>query len=147
MTMSFVCIDLLSSLNRPIDKDGVTRADYEKWVDTYLKAHKNQSYKYRGKDVYAACCAYLHTYGSEANRHKKDQDTLMFGYHDGGKHMIDSTNEERLVLISMSSFVNDLVCAVAAFLETCQADRALRARVESRLSKVLSKVPVSQNKM
>lgn len=89
VAMAHICIDTLANLARPIDKEKVTRADFKEWVDTYLKAHPDQPYQYRGKDVYAARCALLHKYGAEAELHEEDPDTTRFAYHDGGKHQYD----------------------------------------------------------
>ena len=86
VAMAFICIDTLASLGRPIDKKRVTRSDFKEWVDIHLKGHPDQPYKYRGKDVYAARCAFLHKYGSEAELHNEDPDTIKFAYHDGGQH-------------------------------------------------------------
>jgi hypothetical protein len=141
VAMAYICIDALANLARPIDKQKVTRTDFKEWVDTYLKAHPEQPYQYRGKDVYAARCAFLHTYGAEAELHDEDPDTIKFAYHDGGKHQYDPNVEPRLVLIGTKSFINDVVIAVETFLRKCQSDEVLRQRVESRLVKVLQVVP------
>ena len=141
VAMAYICIDALASLARPIDKQKVTRADFKEWVDTHLKAHKDQPYQYRGKDVYAARCAFLHTYGSEAELHEEDPDTIKFAYHDGGEHKYNPSIERRLVLIGTKSFINDVVHAVESFLKKCQSDASLKKRVGSRLVKVLQIVP------
>ena len=86
VAMAYICIDALANLARPASKERVTRSDFKQWVDTHLKAHPDQPYQYRGKDVYAARCALLHKYGSAAELHEEDADTIMFGYHDGGEH-------------------------------------------------------------
>jgi hypothetical protein len=143
IAMSFVCIDTLANLGRPIDKSRVTRKDFKDWVNAHLSGHPDQPYQYRGKDVYAARCAMLHTYGSEASLHEEDPDTIMFAYHDGGKHNYDPSIKRDLVLIGVSSFVNDVVCAVQSFLDECQKDPLLRQRVEERLPKVLQVKPFS----
>jgi hypothetical protein len=135
--MAYICIDAIANLGRPTDRQKVTRADFKKWVDTYLKAHPDQPYQYRGKDVYAARCAFLHTYGAEAELHDKDPDIIKFAYHNGGKHQYDPNVERNLVLIGTKSFTNDVVIAVDTFLEKCQSDEMLRMRVEPRLVKVL----------
>lgn len=139
--MAYICIDAIANLARPTDKQKVTRADFKEWVDTYLKAHPDQPYQYRGKDVYAARCAFLHTYGAEAELHDEEPDTIKFVYHDGGKHQYDPNVELSLVLIGTKSFINDVVIAVETFLEKCQSDEILRQRVEPRLVKVLQVVP------
>ncbi len=141
VAMAYICIDTLANLARPIDKERVTRADFKEWVDSYLKAHPDQPYQYRGKDVYAARCALLHKYGAEADLHDEDPDTIKFVYHDGGKHEYKPDVEPRLVLIGTKSFINDVVIGVESFLEKCQTDKRLRERVEPRLVHVLQVAP------
>jgi len=70
--MSFICIDAMANLSRPKDKTKVTRSDFKTWVDKHLSGAAEQTYKYRGKDVYAARCSFLHTYGAESELHEKD---------------------------------------------------------------------------
>jgi hypothetical protein len=141
IAMSYICIDTLASLGRPVDKVKVTRNDFKDWVDSHLKGHPDQPYQYRGKDVYAARCAFLHKYGSEAELHLSDPDTIKFGYHDGGKHQYNPTVERGLVLIGTKSLTNDVVHAVESFLDQCQSDTQLMQRVESRLVDVLQTIP------
>jgi hypothetical protein len=141
LAMAYICIDTIANLARPINKPKVTRADFIEFVDTYLKAHPDQPYQYRGKDVYAARCAFLHTYGSEAALHEEDSDTLKFVYHDGGKHQYKPSVEPSLVVIGTKSFINDVIIAVDLFLKKCQSDVSLQQRVESRLVKVLQIMP------
>jgi len=141
IAMAFICIDTIASLSRPVGKKRVTRADFIEWVDTYLECQPDQPYKYRGKDVYAARCAFLHTYGSEAELHK-NSDVKKFGFHDGGEHKYNPNVDERLVLIGTKSFVNDVLLAVKQFLEKSKTDSLLRQRVEGRLPKVLQIMPL-----
>lgn len=84
IAMAYICIDTLASLSRPSEKMKCTRCDFIEWADRYLRAHPDQPYQYRGKDVYAARCALLHTYGSEAELHRENSETVKFAYHDGG---------------------------------------------------------------
>lgn len=141
LAMSYICIDSLANLSRPADKQLVTREDFKNWVENHLKGHPDQPYQYRGKDVYAARCAFLHTYGSVADLHEKDLDTIKYGYHDGGKHNFDPKVAPDLVLIGIKSFVNDVIYAVESFLELCKSDNSLRELVESRLARVLRIIP------
>jgi hypothetical protein len=141
IAMSFICIDTMASLARDIDKKKATRSDFKKWVDTYLKAHQDQPYQYRGKDVYAARCALLHTYGSEADLHDEDLDTIKFGFNDGDMHIYQPTIEPRLTIIGAKSFTNDVILAVQSFLLDCKNDSSLKTRVELRLQKVLDETP------
>lgn len=144
VVMAFICMDTMAFLSLPAGKDKQVRADFITWVDAYLKGHKEQSYQYRGLDVYGARCALLHAFGSEADYHQQYPDAKRFGYHDGGKHAYDPTVDEHLVLIGVASFLNDVLHAVEAFCEACKADQDLRARVESRLPKILATFPVNE---
>jgi len=141
LAMAFICIDSLANLSRPEGKKKVTREDFKSWVENPLEGHPEQPYQYRGKDVYAARCAFLHTYGSEADLHEKDPDTLMYGYHNGGKHNYNPEVSPGLVLIGTRSFINDVVHGVESFLVQCKTDLALRKRVESRLAHFLKAHP------
>jgi hypothetical protein len=141
--LAFICIDTLANLSRPEGQDGVRRADFIRWVDTYLKGDPEQNYQYRGKDVYAARCAYLHTYGSEASLHKTDTDTKKFGYSNGGEHMYNSEVDQSLVIIGARLFISDLFAAIVAFMKECEANGKKKKLVEDRLPKVLNTFPVS----
>jgi hypothetical protein len=116
IAMAFICIDTLANLARPDGKERVTRGDFKYWCDAYLRGHLDQPYQYRSKDVYAARCAFLHTYGSEAELHRDNPDTIKYGYHDGGKHKYNPDIDPSLVLIGTKSFINDVVIAVDSFL-------------------------------
>ena len=145
IAMSYICIDALANLSRPIEKKKVTRSDFIDWVNTYLTCDPEQQYKYRGKDVYAARCSVLHTFSSEAELHQEDLDTIKFAYHDGGKHYFDPNVDPRLVLIGAKSFVNDIVIGVGRFIDACKLNPEMMKLVESRLERVLNKVPVPRD--
>ena len=136
IALAFICIDALANLAMPVGKQKVTRADFKEWVDKYLKAHPDQPYQYRGKDVYAARCAFLHTYGAEAVLHEEDPDIIKFIYSNGGKHLYNRNVDPQLVIIGSKSFINDVIIGVDQFLKECQRDQSLRQRVESRLDGV-----------
>lgn len=141
VAMAYICIDTLANLSRPANKEKVTRSDFKAWVDTHLEGHPDQPYQYRGKDVYAARCALLHKYGSEAELHNQDPDTIMFGYHDGGEHQYNPDVNKQLAIIGTKSFINDVIHAVDSFLKLCQQDSTLRQLVEERLPSVLQSMP------
>ena len=142
IAMSYICIDALANLSRPVEKAKATRKDFIDWVNTYLTVHPDQPYKYRGKDIYAARCALLHNFSAEAELHEDDLDTMKFSYHDGGKHYFDPKVDPRLVLIGAKSFTNDVIISIEKFMGACGANPDLMRLVESRLDKVFNKVPV-----
>ena len=148
----YVYIDTLAYLGMPATKDKNTRSDFIEWVDSYLKADSQQSYQYRGKDVYGARCALLHTFSSEADFHVQNQDAIKFGYHDGGQHAYDPKINPTLAIIGTAFFINDFVIAVTNFLQDVKrriADESEKNILQARLNKILNTVPfpssVSEN--
>ena len=129
----------------PEEKEQQTRADFIAFVDTYLKAHEDQPYQYRGIDVYAARCAMLHRYGSEAALHRKDPTIKMFGYSGGGgRHFFNPDVSTTLVIIGTASLLNDIAIAVTDYMKACLVDTSLRTRAEQRLPHVLKVFPHPQ---
>ncbi|MFY9314790.1 MAG: hypothetical protein WAO95_04430 [Burkholderiales bacterium] len=143
LALSLICMDTMAYLSRPAGQAAQTRAEFTAWVEKYLKGHPDQPYQYRGLDVYAARCAVLHSYGSEATLHRADNTIKIFAYHDDGKHMCDETADARLVLIGLMSFLNDVRIGAGSFLEDCEKDAALRALVEPRLGGLLTHSPIA----
>lgn len=141
VAMAYVCIDTMAFLSLPADRETQGKADFIAWVDSYLRGHEDQPYKYRGLDVYGARCALLHAFGSEANFHQQNPDAKKFGYHDGGKHGYEASINEHLVIIGTASFLNDVMLAVGSFIQACAVDADLRKRVEGRLPKILANFP------
>lgn len=142
LAMCFIAIDSLASLARPIDKARVTRSDFVDWVNRYLNGHSEQKYKYSGKDVYAARCSFLHTYGATSEIHERDTTTIKFVYHDGGRHVYRPEVNPALVIIGVRSFADDVIRAMDDFVEECDKDIELRARVEARLNELFNIVPI-----
>ncbi len=66
LALAYVGIDTMAYLAMPDGKSEQTRQDFIAWVDTYLKAHADQPYQYRGLDVYAARCGVLHAFRRRA---------------------------------------------------------------------------------
>ncbi|WP_253860364.1 hypothetical protein [Aeromonas sp. CU5] len=144
LAMGFIAIDTLANLTRDEGKARATRSDFQNWVDCYLKAAPEQPYKYRGKDVYAARCAFLHSYSSDAELHDKDNDLIKYIYHDGGKHVFNPEINNKLVIIATRSFVYDIICAANNFMAECEINFKLRSIVESRLDTILQFTPYQQ---
>ena len=71
LILMYCTIDILSSLNRPKDKEDSDRKEFISWVARYLLPKTNLNCK--AKDLYAARCGLVHTYTPESqlNRHRK----------------------------------------------------------------------------
>lgn len=141
IAMAYVCIDTMAFLSMPETKSTQTRGDFIDWVNRYLEGHEDQPYRYAGVDVYAARCALLHAFGSEAQAHRSDTSVKLFGYHNGGRHSFDPEISPNLVILGTASFLNDVRHAVDSFIRGCETDAGLRAKVEARLPKVIQMFP------
>jgi hypothetical protein len=142
VAVGYICLDTLAFLSMPEGKEQQTRTDFIAFVDTYLRAHDGQQYKYPGIDVYAARCALLHRYGSEVRLHDKDPTIIRFGYGGGGgKHTFDPEISPNLAIIGTAYLLNDIAMAVSEFMTACRTDVALRTRVEQRLPHVIKTFP------
>lgn len=140
----YVYIDTMSYLGMPITKETNTKNDFITWVNDYLKADERQPYQYRGADVYGARCSLLHTFSSEAEFHTKYPDTIKFVYHDGGRHMYNPSIDATLVIIGISSLVNDFIIGVQNFMRDIQIrikDDNQKDILNSRINKIFNTIP------
>jgi len=142
IAMSFICIDAMASLARPLEKSKVTRRDFIDWCDSYLKPNSHQQYQYSGKDVYAARCALLHTYGTTAELHE-EPNIMKFLYHDCQSFTHQLYAEENTVAISTKSLVIDVCNAVESFITECTSTSSIGDLVISRLDEIITVVPYS----
>lgn len=137
LAMGYICLDTMAFLAMPDNQTKQTRSDFISFVDTYLKAHEDQLYQYRGIEVYAARCAVLHRYSSLADMHAKDSTIKMFGYSTGGRHFYNPDVSDSLVIVGTASLLNDIAIAATEYMKACLADLSLRERAEKRLPNVL----------
>lgn len=87
----------------------------------------------------------LHVYGAEASFHDENKDARIFGYHDGGRHILDPDGG-KIVLIGTKSFINDVILAAQSFVDRLKVDEELRERVASRLPGLLRTIRIEASK-
>lgn len=138
-------IDTMAFLSMPAGQTSQTRGDFIAWVNLYFQADPDQPYQYEGIDVYAARCSVLHTFGAEAELHRRDSDIRKLVYSDGGLHYFNPQISPSLVIIGLASFLNDVMIAMDEFMRTCESDANLRELVQTRLPKVFQMKPFPQN--
>jgi len=134
--LTYAAIDAMAFLSMPETKSEVTRKDYVEWTERYLKADSSQPYQYEGIDIYGARCGLLHRYGGTSSISDRGK-CKVFAYHDGSEHIYNPSISDKLVLISMSRFVNDFFGAIKAFLRDAIADEGLRGRMNRRMGDIL----------
>ena len=141
LAMSFICIDAAVYLGVPEGREKQGRSDFIDWVNSYLKADPQQTYAYRGIDVYGARCAVLHSFSSESDFHLVNPEAKIYGYHDGGRHAESQDIHDRLVLVGIPSFIDDVVRAVSQFLNDSLSVPDLKSRIEIRNQTMLAHHP------
>jgi hypothetical protein len=114
-------------------------------ISDRLRTHQREVVRLRAAMAARPRCAVLHAFGTEVDFHKQNPDAKKFGYPDGGKHAYDPAIDKHLVIIGTASFLNDIVTAVGDFVEDWKNDLDLRARVASRLPRVLETFPAPVN--
>jgi hypothetical protein len=112
LALAFICIDTMSFLAMEDGREEQNRQDFLTWVERYLSTDEDQPYQYLSREVYAARCAILHTCGSEAAAHRRDETLKQFGYTDGSEHMFNLEQAPRLVLISTPRFLRDVKSSI-----------------------------------
>lgn len=139
--MLYVAIDTFAYLSMPAEKHKNDSKDFIKWVNKYVKTDRTQPYTYKGKDLWAARCAKLHTYSSYSNYAKRNNCKL-FGYTDGSNHIYKPDINNLLVLISIPRFVQDFILAVEIFLNEALGNEALKNKIDGRLEKICAKYDI-----
>jgi hypothetical protein len=86
----------------------------------------------------------LHTFGAEAELHRRNPDIRKFAYSDGGLHYSNPQVSPDLVIVGVVSFLNDVILGVEKFMRACESDSNLRELVQTRLPKVFRTMPFPQ---
>lgn len=103
--MVYSGIDAMSYLTMAAGKARVTRDDFVGWSEHYLRFRDETTKRtltLPGLELYAARCALLHTYGTEADLHKEGKVARQVGYADEMLPEIAENPEiKNLVMVSV----------------------------------------------
>lgn len=142
IALCYICIDAMAFAAMPADRTKNEGKDFKDWVDQYLKADSKQPYQYRGEDLWAARCSYLHTFSASADYHAKHPDVVTLTYHDGTEHCFDKNISPNLAMLGMRSFADDITRAIQDFLTEANANPDQEIVVSRRLESFFSCYPV-----
>ena len=138
VVLTYMFIDAMAWSGLPATRSRVKQADFETWVERFLKSHPPTPYQYTGSDVYRARCAMLHTYSMQS----VGATNRMFGYHDGSRHSFNPKKNANLVMISVEQLVDDFYKAVAQYVKVIRS-RSDRHVVETRFEEMFQSLPFS----
>jgi len=145
LILAFSAIDAMAHLTMSETKDKVTRSDFIAWAEKYLRfrdAKGERTLVLPGLELYAARCALVHTYSSEADLHKKGEVKRQVGY--GGEFLPEvaaDPNVKNLVMVSIRGLVDALSEGVVATLKDITHDEPRRKLFAARLEKMIQELP------
>jgi hypothetical protein len=135
LAMAFIRLDMWAFLLRPPSFRIHTRGSFIWFVERYLATDHDQSYHYKGVDVYTARCAMLHTFGSLTEQHGNDPSIVIWRYHLGQHHSF-APGLHRIAYVSVHRFMTDADRAMKRCLDTLTDDPEASALAMQRLPSV-----------
>jgi hypothetical protein len=133
--MQFIELDTWAFLTRPASMTIHDRKSFTWFIERYMRDAPRQGYSYSPKDVYAARCGLLHTFGALANMHERDKSVVIWRFH-LGKLNTFVPGLDRMAYISATRFIRDAHAAVSASLKEVRADDAMSKLFGERLVRV-----------
>ena len=140
LILTYSAIDCMASLIMPENQKDVTRSDFIKWVDEYMKSDPGQSYQYQGVDLWGARCGLVHRYSGFSRLSEKGE-CKIFQYHNGGNHIYNPSISQNVVMISARRLINDFYEGMRAFLKNLIENERLRGRVGKRIGNLFHVSP------
>ena len=134
-------IDAMAYLDMPEDQQDVTRSDFIRWADRYIRFPCKE--QLTGIDLYGARCAALHQYGS-ASALSREGKCRMVGYMDASipevRYQPSISND--IVLVSVPALAEAFFTGVDRFLIDLFSDAEKAPSAEHRFKKMFQSIPV-----
>lgn len=138
-------IDAMAHLTMPAGKAKVSRSDFVNWCDKYLcfrDAGGKRTLSVPGFELYAARCAIVHSYGTEADLHKEGKVKRQIGYGDEFLPEVATSPEvAHLVMVSIRGLVDALSEGMVATLKDIASDEPRRKLFGERLERMMHEIP------
>jgi hypothetical protein len=133
-------IDSMAYLAMPATQDDVTRSDFVRWAEQYIKFPCNE--QLTGLDLYGARCAMLHNYGIASDLSRKGK-CRQIGYMDRSVPEVrfEPKVSRDLVLVSVPALADAFFSGVDKFLLDLFVDKKMASVAEQRLEKLVQAMP------
>ena len=133
-------IDAMAYIAMPAKQDDVTRRDFVRWVEQYIKLPCSE--QLTGLDLYGARCAMLHNYGVASDLSRKGK-CRQVGYMDKSVPEVrfNPNVSKDLVLVSVPALADAFFSGVDKFLVDLFADRNKAPIAELRLKNLVQAIP------
>ena len=134
-------IDAMAYIAMPAGQYDVTRDDFVKWAEQYIKFPCSE--QLTGLDLYGARCAMLHSYGT-ASKLSREEKCRQVGYMDKSVPEVrfapNVSND--LVLVSVPALAEAFFSGVDKFLVHMFEDRKKAPIAEQRLKNLVQAIPL-----
>lgn len=132
----------MAYLAMPASQDDVTRTDFVRWADQYIKFPCTE--QLTGLDLYGARCAMLHNYGIASDLSRKGK-CRQVGYMNKSVPEVRFNPEvSKLVLVAVPALADAFFSGVDKFLIDLFADRNKAPIAEERLKNLVQTIPFKQ---
>jgi hypothetical protein len=137
-------IDAMAYIAMPASQDDVTRSDFVRWAEQYVKFPCRE--QLTGLDLYGARCAMLHNYGTASELSRKGK-CRQVGYMDKSVPEVrfNPVVSNGLVLVSVPALADAFFAGVDKFLVDLFADKKKASVAEQRLKKLVQAMPLKKD--
>jgi hypothetical protein len=133
-------MDTMAYLGMPPNQENVTRTDFVRWADGYIKFPCKE--QLTGMDLYGARCAMLHNYGTASDLSRQGK-CRQVGYMDKSipEVCFEPTVAKDVVMLSVPALAEAFFCGVDRSLIDLFADRNRASIAEQRLKNLVQAIP------
>ncbi len=138
-------IDSMAYLNMPGEQEDVTKNDFIKWADQYIKFPCKE--QLTGLDLYGARCAMLHSFGVVSKLSREGKCRIV-GYMDKSIPEVryNPNVSKKLVMVSVPALAESFFQAIDQFLVDLFANPAKAKVAEKRLHSFVQKLPTEKKR-
>ena len=139
-------VDAMAYLEMPASQDDVTRGDFVRWAERYIKFPCKE--QLTGLDLYGARCAMLHNYSTASHLSGKGK-CRQVGYMDKSVPevcFVPNVSKD-LVLVSVPALADAFFSGVDKFLVDLFANKNKAPIAEQRLKKLVHAIPFKKEKI
>jgi hypothetical protein len=138
-------IDAVAYLAMPASQEDVTRTDFVRWVDRYIKFPCKE--QLTGLDLYGARCAMLHNYGVASDLSRKGKCRQIVYMDISVPEVRYEHNVSRdVVLVSVPALADAFFSGVDKSLVDLFLDKKKAPIAEQRLEKLVQNIPFKQER-
>ena len=131
--------DVISGLERPVEKEDTTRDIFIRWCDQHM-ALAGTEYTLNGLDLWGARCGFLHGYTPLA-RIVREGRARMLSYVDHAHDPVMGSSETpQLLIVSLRALVGALTKGMAVSMKKANSDAVLGALINQRMEMMFHSV-------